>query len=83
MRTEETGRERATGDGARSGDYGEAFPASRKVYVEGTRGVRVPFREIALSRCGSTTRAARAPATRGPGCRRCARRGCARGRSAR
>ncbi|HEX9109453.1 MAG TPA: phosphomethylpyrimidine synthase ThiC [Longimicrobiales bacterium] len=27
----------------------EAFPASRKVYVEGARGVRVPFREIALT----------------------------------
>jgi phosphomethylpyrimidine synthase len=31
------------------GDYGEAFPASRKVYVEGRHGVRVPMREISLS----------------------------------
>jgi len=30
-------------------DYGEAFPASRKVYVEGPGGVRAPMREIALS----------------------------------
>src|SRR5919107_6046877 len=29
--------------------YGEAFPNSRKVYVEGPGGVRVPMREIALS----------------------------------
>ncbi len=27
----------------------DAFPASRKVYVEGRAGVRVPFREIALT----------------------------------
>ncbi|MGW8265685.1 MAG: phosphomethylpyrimidine synthase ThiC [Longimicrobiales bacterium] len=31
------------------GDYGEAFPASRKVYVKGHRGIRVPMREISLS----------------------------------
>jgi phosphomethylpyrimidine synthase len=31
------------------GDYGEAFPASRKVYLEGPRSIRVPMREIALS----------------------------------
>jgi phosphomethylpyrimidine synthase len=30
-------------------DYGDAFPNSRKVYVEGAHDVRVPFREIALS----------------------------------
>ena len=30
-------------------DYGEAFPRSRKVYVEGPGGIRVPMREIALS----------------------------------
>ncbi|HSJ07412.1 MAG TPA: hypothetical protein VK936_11940, partial [Longimicrobiales bacterium] len=30
-------------------DYGEAFPASSKVYVDGPHGVRVPMREIALS----------------------------------
>jgi len=29
--------------------YGEAFPRSTKVYLEGSRGVRVPVREIALS----------------------------------
>ncbi|HWK88960.1 MAG TPA: phosphomethylpyrimidine synthase ThiC, partial [Longimicrobium sp.] len=32
-----------------SGDYGEAFPNSRKVYVEGCGGIRVPMREISLS----------------------------------
>ena len=32
-----------------SGDYGEAFPNSKKVYVEGPHGIRVPVREIALS----------------------------------
>ncbi|HET8655713.1 MAG TPA: phosphomethylpyrimidine synthase ThiC, partial [Longimicrobiaceae bacterium] len=32
-----------------SGDYGDAFPNSRKVHVEGRRGVRVPMREITLS----------------------------------
>jgi phosphomethylpyrimidine synthase len=31
------------------GDYGDAFPASRKVYVEGRHGIRVPMREISLS----------------------------------
>jgi phosphomethylpyrimidine synthase len=31
------------------GDYGEAFPASQKVYVEGPHGIRVPQREISLS----------------------------------
>ena len=30
-------------------EYGSAFPNSRKVYVEGDRGVRVPMREISLS----------------------------------
>ncbi|MDQ3208130.1 MAG: phosphomethylpyrimidine synthase ThiC, partial [Gemmatimonadota bacterium] len=30
-------------------DYGDAFPGSTKVYLEGPRGVRVPMREIALS----------------------------------
>ncbi|NJD17992.1 MAG: phosphomethylpyrimidine synthase ThiC, partial [Gemmatimonadetes bacterium] len=30
-------------------DYPGAFPNSRKVFVEGTRGIRVPFREIGLS----------------------------------
>jgi len=32
-----------------AGDYGEAFPSSRKVYVEGPHGIRVPMREISLS----------------------------------
>jgi phosphomethylpyrimidine synthase len=34
---------------APAGDWGEAYPASRKVYVEGPAGVRVPMREISLS----------------------------------
>ena len=33
----------------RSGDYGENFPGSRRVYVDGPRGLRVPMREISLS----------------------------------
>jgi phosphomethylpyrimidine synthase len=37
---------RASGNGA---GYGEAFPHSTKVYVDGPGGVRVPMREIALS----------------------------------
>ncbi|HEX8696440.1 MAG TPA: phosphomethylpyrimidine synthase ThiC [Longimicrobium sp.] len=32
-----------------AGDYGEAFPSSRKVHVEGRHGIRVPMREISLS----------------------------------
>ena len=31
------------------GDYGAAFPNSRKVFAEGRHGVRVPMREIQLS----------------------------------
>ncbi len=31
------------------GDYGDAFPHSRKVYVEAPHGIRVPMRETALS----------------------------------
>ena len=34
---------------AGSSDYGDAFPNSRKIYLEGRHGVRVPMREIALS----------------------------------
>jgi phosphomethylpyrimidine synthase len=34
---------------APSGDYGEHFPASHRVYVDGPHGIRVPFREIHLS----------------------------------
>ena len=30
-------------------DYGDAFPSSRRVYVDGRLGVRVPMREIHLS----------------------------------
>jgi phosphomethylpyrimidine synthase len=37
------------GSTASAAGYGEAFPNSTKVYVEGSRGVRVPMREIALS----------------------------------
>ncbi len=33
----------------RPSDYGDAFPNSKKVYVEGPHGIRVPTREIALS----------------------------------
>ena len=43
-RTSRTGAQPTPG-----GDYGDAFPASRKVYVEGRHGVRVPMREISLS----------------------------------
>ena len=32
-----------------SGDYGEAFPNSKKIWIEGPHGIRVPMREIALS----------------------------------
>src|SRR3954447_22735066 len=32
-----------------SGGYGDAFPNSTKVYVDGPGGIRVPMREIALS----------------------------------
>src|SRR5215208_6428842 len=32
-----------------TGDYGEAFPNSTKVYVEGKQGIRIPMREISLS----------------------------------
>ena len=35
--------------GASGSDYGDAFPNSTKVYVDGPQGVRVPMREIALS----------------------------------
>ena len=31
------------------GDYGDAFPNSRKVFVEGPGGMRVPMREISLA----------------------------------
>jgi len=31
-------------------DFDRAFPNSRRIHVEGTRGVRVPMREIALSK---------------------------------
>ena len=31
------------------GSFAESFPNSTKVYIEGSEGVRVPMREIALS----------------------------------
>jgi phosphomethylpyrimidine synthase len=31
------------------GTYGDAFPASTRVYIDGPQGIRVPMREIALS----------------------------------
>jgi phosphomethylpyrimidine synthase len=34
---------------APASDFASAFPQSRKVYLEGPRGIRVPMREIALS----------------------------------
>jgi phosphomethylpyrimidine synthase len=34
---------------AHQSDYGDAFPNSTKVYLESSRGIRVPMREIALS----------------------------------
>jgi phosphomethylpyrimidine synthase len=36
-------------NGRPAGDYGDAFPRSKKVFVEGRHGVRVPMREIELS----------------------------------
>jgi len=41
--------DRARPDTSAAGDYGDAFPSSRKVYVTGRHGIRVPMREIALS----------------------------------
>jgi phosphomethylpyrimidine synthase len=35
--------------GVSTSDYGDAFPRSRKVYVDGPHGIRVPMREISLS----------------------------------
>ena len=31
------------------GDYGESFPKSKKIFIQGDRGVSVPMREITLS----------------------------------
>src|SRR5688572_3053031 len=31
------------------GDYGDSFPHSTRVFVDGPLGMRVPFREISLS----------------------------------
>jgi len=36
-------------DAGSDADYGTAFPNSRQVHVEGSRGIRVPMREISLS----------------------------------
>ena len=30
-------------------DFSHAYPSSRKIYVDGGQGVRVPMREIALT----------------------------------
>jgi phosphomethylpyrimidine synthase len=40
---------RASSDTQHTCDYGDAFPNSHKVYIDGPAGVRVPVREIALS----------------------------------
>ncbi len=50
-RTSRPRRSRVTGPAAppAAESYAEAFPRSSKVYIEGTRGIRVPMREIALS----------------------------------
>ena len=37
-------------------EFSTAFPNSRKVYVDGPRGVRVPMREIALEKGASSIR---------------------------
>lgn len=39
----------ATPDTPHVGDYGDNFPHSTRVFVDGPHGMRVPFREIALS----------------------------------
>jgi phosphomethylpyrimidine synthase len=39
----------ATSQPTRGADYGTAFPASKKVHVDGRHGIRVPMREISLS----------------------------------
>jgi len=41
--------DRARPETPAAADYGDAFPNSRKVYVEGPHGIRVPMREISLS----------------------------------
>ncbi len=40
---------RAATSASQIGDYGEAFPNSSKIYVDGRYGIRVPMREITLS----------------------------------
>src|ERR1700739_2603040 len=37
-------------------DYSSSFPNSRKIYVDGPQGVRVPLREIALEHGTSSVR---------------------------
>src|SRR3954470_25003307 len=39
----------ATPETPHTGDYGDFFPHSTRAFVEGSNGIRVPFREIALS----------------------------------
>ena len=63
-------------------EFADAFPNSRKVYVEGGRpAARCACRcarsrsRAASRRCACTTRAARRASTCGRACRRCARRG--------
>ena len=49
-RTSKNGRSLVSSHTADTGtDYPDAFPNSRKIHVEGTRGVRVPMREITLA----------------------------------
>jgi phosphomethylpyrimidine synthase len=40
---------RRTAEPLTADDFANAFPSSRRVYVGGSRGIRVPMREIALS----------------------------------
>jgi phosphomethylpyrimidine synthase len=40
---------RRTPSAPAAGDYGEAYPNSRRVHVEGRDGIRVPLREVSLS----------------------------------
>jgi len=42
-------RARSSAPAPTAGDYGAAYPASRKVHLKGPHGIRVPMREIVLS----------------------------------
>jgi phosphomethylpyrimidine synthase len=48
--------ERATYDPLTEADFEGAFPGSKKIYVSGPQGVRVPMREIGLSAGGPSVR---------------------------